>query len=88
MFKNLRILTQNFEIQNLLFNLLIIGKKIESAFVKLLLDMSIYGNFKRLFNIDKIEGQLDCLHGIRFLSMGWVVLGHSFGDILGGSLSG
>ncbi len=44
--------------------------------------MSIYGNFKRLINVDRIEGQLDCLHGLRFLSMGWVVLGHLLIDIL------
>lgn len=43
--------------------------------------MSIYGNFKRLTNVDRIQGQLDCLNGIRFLSMGWVVLGHLFLDI-------
>ena len=45
--------------------------------------MSAYGNFKRLINVDKIEGQLDCLNGLKFLSMGWVVLGHLFIDILG-----
>jgi len=45
--------------------------------------MSAYGNFKRLTNVDKIEGQLDCLNGLKFLSMGWVVLGHLFIDIFG-----
>jgi len=44
--------------------------------------MSLYGNFQRLTNVEKIEGQLDCLHGLRFLSMGWVVLGHTVLDVL------
>ncbi len=44
---------------------------------------SIYGNLEKLFNVEKIEGQLDCLHSIRFLSMSWVVLGHFFNDIIG-----
>lgn len=58
-------------------------KKTESSVTKLLLGMSIYGNFNRLINVDKIEGQLDCLHGIRFLSMGWVILGHLLIDVIG-----
>ena len=61
---------------------MIIEKKNESSVTKLILGMSVYGNFKRLINVDRIEGQLDCLHGLRFLSMGWVVLGHLLIDIL------
>jgi hypothetical protein len=36
--------------------------------------MSINGNFKRLTNLGRI--QVDCLNGIGFIVMGWVVLGH------------
>ena len=39
---------------------------------------SIYTNGKKLLGTKKVEGNIDCLNGIRFFSMCWVVLGHTF----------
>ena len=46
--------------------------------MKFLLCFSIYTNGKKLISAKKVEGNIDCLNGIRFFSMAWVVLGHSF----------
>ena len=46
---------------------------------KLLLSFSAYTNGKNLLKTDNSGvGHLDCLNGIRFLGMTWVVMGHSF----------
>jgi hypothetical protein len=42
------------------------------------LSFSAYTNIIKIFKIEKNEGQLECLHGIRFFSMAWVVLGHTY----------
>ena len=63
-------------------------KKNISKFSQLLLNVSIYTNLMKIFSINKQEGQLDCLNGIRFLSMGWVVLGHVFFYFAGSNLIG
>ena len=40
---------------------------------------SVKRNLPKIFNITgSSEGDLSCLHGIRFLSMTWVILGHTF----------
>lgn len=54
-------------------------QKKEPFFFQLLKSFSAYSNAIKVFKIDKIEGQLDCLHGIRFFTMGWVILGHTYG---------
>ncbi|CAF0932692.1 unnamed protein product [Brachionus calyciflorus] len=50
----------------------------ESSLMKILLGFSIYTNAKKLFSITKSDDQLQCLHAIRFLSIAWVVLGHTY----------
>ncbi|KAK3087906.1 hypothetical protein FSP39_012321 [Pinctada imbricata] len=42
-----------------------------------LLAFSLYTNGKKLLNSKKSAGTLTSLHGIRFLSMTWVILGHT-----------
>ena len=39
--------------------------KKEPFIFKLLLTFSAYSNLNKIFTINKIEGQLDCLHAIR-----------------------
>ena len=39
---------------------------------------SIYSNGKKIIATKKIEGSIDCIHGIRFFSICWVVLGHTW----------
>ncbi|XP_025112929.1 nose resistant to fluoxetine protein 6-like isoform X2 [Pomacea canaliculata] len=45
---------------------------------KFLIAFSIYTNGSKLLSTRQPPGSLTCIHGIRFLSMTWVVLGHSF----------
>jgi len=44
---------------------------------KLLLSFSMLRNLKSLLKTDQLPGQIHCLHGMRFFSMSWVVLGHT-----------
>ena len=50
----------------------------ESFCVKISQCFSIYKNFKKIFHVSNDENQLSCLHGIRVLSLAWVILGHSY----------
>lgn len=55
------------------------NKKPKSFDLKILLSFSAYTNGKRLLSTESIgSDHLDCLNGIRFISMTWVVLGHTF----------
>lgn len=45
---------------------------------KILMSFSIYTNGKKILTTDQPKGSLTCIHGIRFLSMTWVILGHSY----------
>ncbi|CAL1277755.1 unnamed protein product [Larinioides sclopetarius] len=38
----------------------------------------IFTNGEKIFNTASAEGQLPCLHGIRFLSMTWVIVCHGY----------
>ncbi|KAK6182375.1 hypothetical protein SNE40_010080 [Patella caerulea] len=51
--------------------------------VQMLLTFSIYRNGKRILDCSAPSGTLTCLHGIRVLSMCWVILSH-FLELLGG----
>ena len=39
--------------------------------------LSVYRNGTKLFSTAGSQKTLGCLHGIRFISMSWVILGHS-----------
>ena len=43
---------------------------------RVLLAFSLYSNAQKILNTKRTPGELDCVHGIRFLSMSWVILGH------------
>lgn len=49
-----------------------------SGFQKALLAFSVIGNGKKVLSMEAKAGQLDCIHGIRFISMTWVILGHTY----------
>jgi hypothetical protein len=46
--------------------------------LKIIRSFSFYTNAKKVFNTSKSDDQLNCLHAIRFLSLAWVILGHTF----------
>ncbi|XP_045478918.1 nose resistant to fluoxetine protein 6-like isoform X2 [Harmonia axyridis] len=43
-----------------------------------LLAFSMYTNSKKLFTMTKNNNQLECLNGLKFYSMLWVLLGHTY----------
>lgn len=49
---------------------------------KLLLAFSVYTNAKKLLAIPDSHDNLRAMHGIKFLSMSWVILGHNYLFIL------
>ncbi len=58
----------------------------DSILTQILKCFSVYSNGKKILNTDvKNDGGLflGCLSGIRFISMSWVVLGHTFLVIIG-----
>ncbi|OQV21128.1 Nose resistant to fluoxetine protein 6 [Hypsibius exemplaris] len=46
---------------------------------EILMVFSIYTNTQKLLSVSSNDQSLTCIHGIRFLSMTWVVLGHTYG---------
>ena len=45
--------------------------------MRVLLALSVYSNGQKILSTNTTPGTLDCVHGIRFLSMTWVILGHT-----------
>lgn len=44
----------------------------------LLISFSIWTNTKNLFKINRNSNSLTCLHGLRSISLLWVIIGHRF----------
>ncbi|XP_078656657.1 nose resistant to fluoxetine protein 6-like [Branchiostoma floridae x Branchiostoma belcheri] len=45
---------------------------------RILLCFSVYTNIGKLLSTKQAPGSIKCLHGIRFISMTWVILGHTY----------
>ena len=45
---------------------------------KIFIAFSVPRNFKSVASAHTTETNLGCLHGIRFLTIGWVVMGHTY----------
>ena len=45
---------------------------------KVLLSFSVYLNGVKILSTNQASGSLSAVNGIRFLSMAWVILGHSY----------
>jgi hypothetical protein len=80
-------LVQVKEIKSKIFLILIISINLfyynlflenDSLFKEILLGFSAIKNTKKIFDIGNTEGQLECLNGIRFISIAWVILGHTY----------
>lgn len=50
---------------------------------RLLIAFSVYTNGAKLLSVEQSAGTLGCVHGIRFLSMTWVILGHTYLNTIG-----
>lgn len=50
----------------------------QSRLVKALLAFSAYTNARKLLGTNQAAGSLSAINGIRFLSMAWVILGHTY----------
>ena len=53
------------------------GFAVSGLAVRILLCFSLYTNGRKIISTEQPPGAITCLHGIRFLSMTWVILGHS-----------
>ena len=57
-----------------------------SGFVgKILIAFSVYTNGSKLLSAKRRPGTLGALDGVRFISMSWVILGHTFAFTLFGA---
>ena len=50
---------------------------------QVLLSFSIYTNTSKIFNTYQPSGTLGAIHGIRFVTMTWIILGHGLGATAG-----
>ena len=52
---------------------------ISGTWGKVLLSFSVYTNAAKILSTNQPSGTLTAVNGIRFVSMTWVILGHSYG---------
>ena len=66
-------------------NILNLDNIFSEKVVRLFQGFSIYTNTLKLFHCPESgsSGSLDCINGIRFISMTWVVLGHGYSQFMG-----
>ena len=83
-------------LSNTTYGMITVSKEIKNRFLKrnylylflalytFLMNFSAYSNTVKLFdvNIPKNANHLECLDGIRFLSISWVVLGHTLSNVI------
>lgn len=50
----------------------------QTKIASVLFAFSLISNGKKFFNTSTSPNDVSCLHGIRFLSASWVVLGHTY----------
>lgn len=53
-------------------------KQNDSFLARFFTCFSLYTNIPKLLNAKSTAGSITCIHGIRFLSLTWVVLGHTY----------
>ena len=46
---------------------------------KILISFSVYTNGAKILSTHQAAGTLTAVNGIRFLSMAWIILGHTYG---------
>ncbi|XP_026315714.1 O-acyltransferase like protein-like [Hyposmocoma kahamanoa] len=70
----LTILSTSYDIWNTL-----IRKRDPKSLNTICLSFSAYTNSRRLITFKPVRGTLECVDGIRAITMAWIVIGHSFG---------
>jgi len=67
-------------------NILHLDDVFSESFIQKFQGFSLYSNTIKLFHCPEpgASGALDCINGIRFLSMSWVLLGHGYSNWIGG----
>ena len=50
--------------------------------LRILRCFSLFKNWKNFVSTRKVDGSIDCIHGIRFLSLCWIVLSHTWWAVL------
>ena len=63
--------------RSLVLTLLVFGL-LQGFGQKILLSFSVLTNGEKLFNFSNAGGQLSAINGLRALSFGWVILGHTY----------
>lgn len=48
------------------------------VWTKILMSFSLIQNTNTILDTTQKEGNINCLHGMRFISITWVILGHSY----------
>ncbi|XP_062593447.1 nose resistant to fluoxetine protein 6-like [Saccostrea cucullata] len=57
-------------------------KKKRNIIARILLACSVYCNGKKILSTSQPKGALSAVNGIRFLSISWVILGHTLGTVV------
>ncbi|XP_076316098.1 nose resistant to fluoxetine protein 6-like isoform X3 [Tachypleus tridentatus] len=57
---------------------LVVDKRSTGVIGKFLLCFSLYTNGQKILDTTSTKGQLECVHGIRFITMSWIILGHTY----------
>ena len=50
----------------------------KQAYLNIVQSLSIHRNFQKIFVVSSDEKQILCLNAIRFISLAWVILGHTY----------
>ncbi|XP_026319621.1 nose resistant to fluoxetine protein 6-like [Hyposmocoma kahamanoa] len=69
----LAILSTSYDIWNT-----VIQKRDPKALNTICLSFSVYTNSRRLVTYKPVRGSLECVDGIRAITMSWIILGHTF----------
>jgi len=71
---------------DIVLNILHLDDVFPDKAVQVFQGFSLYSNTLKLFHCPEPgnPGSLDCINGIRFLSMSWVLIGHGYSEFFGG----
>jgi hypothetical protein len=79
------ILVMSGTVVDITLNILHIEEAFSDKSVQLFQGFSLYSNTLKLFHCPDpgAANSLDCINGIRFISMSWVLMGHGYSNFMG-----